>query len=401
MNQNNNYSAEDIEQLIQSELDMELTDEEAFVQSLPSNVLAPVKSTVNVEKGDMTPVITDVVTNPLTGVRMPTFMENLDKDEIDASELLNKYMSSDSVTEENLAGAIERLNGSFNNFKGFSLEDLSSLTTLINDHLNGKIDNDIEYYNRLPKFFSDSIFKHFGKDIATPKSLLVETSKKFIEELATEYVVGDSTADLDNAIAQLKNADKELHDKLGGLQAGMHVAVVTKAIKTIKEKYDDAIRDGKTDDAARFLIMYENMEESLHLTKFKDFCKRVKIKNYELERPDKVFLSFNRKYFNHRLNINDIRATPGVLNRHIKDNDIGVHKFCLAFCKYCLNFSPDNPAEHVTMYYFVKNILVLDLLCPNGIKPVIGETDSPVTSEGLDMYDTFLSAVKECIDVIK
>lgn len=392
----------DIEQLIRNELEMEPDEDEAFIQSLPSNVLAPVKPTVNVEKGDMTPVITDVVRDPLTGVSMPTFIDSNDENIIDAEALLNKYMSSDSVSEDHLSKTIERLHGSFNNFSDFSLEDLSSITKLVNDHLNGKIENDYDYYTRLPEFYEKILFKHFGAGtIALPKTALAETSKNFIEELAAEYVVGDTTADLDTAIAQLKGADKELQVKLGNMQAGMHVSIVSKAMETLKEKRDELLKEGKTEEADKLLVLYDNMEESLHLSKFKEFCKRVKIKKYELERPDKVFLNFNRKYFNHRLNINDIRATPNVLNRHIKNNEEGVYKFCIAFCKYCLNFSPDNPAEHVIMYYFVKNILVLDLLCPNGVRPTVGETDSAVSPEGLKMYDAFLSAINECIAIMK
>lgn len=147
--------------------------------------------------------------------------------------------------------------------------------------------------------------------------------------------------------------------------------------------------EGKEDAIQKFEDMKNAIDESSNLNNFSEFCKTVKIKKFDLEKPSRIFDQFNAKYYKHKYNINDISMCPGILDRHFVDHLMNL-KICVAFCKYCLNKNPDNITDHTFMYYFIRNIIAMDRLNPKG-----------QLYEGMDdrskkFYDEFSSALKRC-----
>jgi hypothetical protein len=57
--------------------------------------------------------------------------------------------------------------------------------------------------------------------------------------------------------------------------------------------------------------------------------------------------------------------------------------------------SPNNIAEHAFMYYFIRNIYLLDSLNPRG-----GLYES-LTGKEKEFYDSFTSAIRNAIDKMK
>ena len=104
---------------------------------------------------------------------------------------------------------------------------------------------------------------------------------------------------------------------------------------------------------------YEDMYEAYKLGK-------IKVKNIQVEKLNRTCSEFNRKYYNNTFKINDVGMTIGVLDRKLdkKYNISAIKKFIVAFINYTKNFSPSNIPEHVFMYYFIQNILALDINVP-------------------------------------
>ena len=222
-------------------------------------------------------------------------------------------------------------------------------------------------------------------------------SKNTIATMMIDDMINDiknsinSQVDLDTILSgfdqDVKKMQEEMSTELGGMMMSFdeeRKAEIDAAIKRCEE-------NGKTDAIEKLKAMKENIDEAFNLTKFIEFCKTCKIRNIEIKEPNKrVFNSFNAKYEKHKYIINDIRSCPGIMDRHmIGYTHIQNLALCEAFCKYCQNMSPDNMNEHTFMYYFIRNIIAIDLLNPKGR-----------LYEGMDersktFYDLFIHNLKQ------
>lgn len=369
--------------------------EQVELNKLTEKVPAP----VNEEKENMGPVIMNTLYDPLTGISTPIseYIESdKDQDLIDIDALLNHFMEDDTVQEDDLKRVLKS-SYKIDADTEISANDMIQLMKVVSANLNGeKISS---YFDALPLDFKNTIFRklsYHGTQV-NDKKFRESVAKELVENLSKEYIQSDSTADLDNMISEISKYGEELNEELGKLQGVIHISVVTKAIDVLEKRKTEDENSGEAEKVQKWEDLINGMKETINLDKFKEFCKRVKIKHYDLERPDKVFMDFNRKYINHKLNIYNIQSCPGILSNHINDHitDHGNVKVCLAFCKYCLNMSPNNPTEHAFMYYFIKNIIASDLVVPKGVKP---ET---MDQETVDFYDTFMFNLRECIENIR
>lgn len=396
----------DEEKLVREAADTALTDEEKFIASLPSNNVAP-SATIgtNFEKdNNMTPMLVNSVYNTDTGMSTPLIGDGevdinaLGSDDIDTDALIDSMINGNSVSLGGLRKTINRMK--IDNVSG---EDIKALCVIVNDHLNQKISDN--YYEILPDSIKieieNQLIKSRGRGSA--KSITNQIRKvaayEIIDKMATDYVTRDMTVDMDSVMVQINAANKELNDEISKLTVGSHVSLVSKNIEQLKNQKNVFIERGEIDKANELQEkIIDVMEDTIHLTSFKEFCKKVRIKNYELERPEKVFHSFNQKYYSHRLNINDISKCPETLIRHFTDHikDDKCLKVCIAFCKYCLNYSPDVPKEHTFMYYFIKNILIMNLIYPNGYTIA-----APSSEEAAKFYLDFKKSIESCMDNLK
>lgn len=391
---------EEIDKMVEQELGIELTDEEKMMGSIPSNNAGPIVTPdIMKDKGDMSPVMMNHIYDTRTGISCPTdeFVED-DKPLVDVDALLKQFMEGDSLSVDGVREALNKSYKISDNVQ-ISAEDMIALSKLVNDHLNKKtVGEGKGYYNSLPLSIKNLIFKKVGDPIkAIGRSKVEEMSIALIDEIAAEYVQNDSTADLDKMIAEITKSGEELNEGIGKLQGNFHVTIVTRSIQTLKDNKKKAEDIGDLEAASKWQSVIDGMESSINLTDFKEFCKRVKIKNYDIERPDKVFMGFLRKYFDHKKNIYDIRNCPEQLSNHIHDHitDFGNMKVCLAFCKYCMNMNPDNALEHTFMYYFIKNIIAINLIAPKG------KLDEDADEDAKNFYKTFLFNLRGCIENIR
>lgn len=228
----------------------------------------------------------------------------------------------------------------------------------------------------------DAIVK--GSDISK-ESISVD----IINELITDVCVKSFTVDVNELIdKEIKNAAPDL--------SGMYETMV----KTKKEqllKIADNIDAEDHNKAEQLRQIAEACEESYTYAGFKDALinHKIKIKKYEIERPDKVFNDFCFKYQDTALAINNVKDITYCIPRHLKESTIApaegvttdtVYAFAVAFCKYCMNYKPSNNYQHMFMYYFIRNILAMDIVGS-------GEQVS-------EFYTELITNVVDCMNII-
>ena len=281
---------------------------------------------------------------------------------------------------------------------GSEIDNLNDIN-ILNNIIKRKINGEKISYDELPNFLKESaldIVRRSSDDgpalaFLGNKTRLNYAANLLIGELAEEWKKKNAYIDLDTMLAGF---DKELQ-KFQTDASKEFGNILMSFDEERKKEIDAAIArckaEGKSEAIEKLEKIKNIIDEAYNLTDFSEFCKHVKIKKFDLEKPKKIFLSFNAKYLKHNNNINDIQYCPIVLNRHIIGDEKSNMKLCLAFCKYCMNYSPDNIEEHSFMYYFIKNIILLDRINPKGLS-----YDS-LDEKSKNFYDGFLNNLKRCI----
>ena len=267
----------------------------------------------------------------------------------------------------------------------------------VNDLIQRKIKGKKITYEELPKFLKRTV-----EDIAIQsadkapsfaylnnRSNLNYISNLLIQQLVDEYNKKNIGIDIDTMLKGFDEFDKMQND-ISKEFGDMLMTFDDERKAEIDAAIERCKKEGKEDSIEKLQKMKDVIDDAYNLDKFSEFCKKVRIKKFDLEKPKKVFLSFNSKYEKHANNINDIQYCPIVLDRHLDDHNNNL-KLCLAFCKYCMNFSPDNIEDHTFMYYFIRNIILIDRINPKG---KLYET---MDEKSKKFYDGFIENLKKCI----
>ncbi len=252
-------------------------------------------------------------------------------------------------------------------------------------------------YDELPVFMKRSVEDILIKSSNSPSEAYLSTRSKrnyatnlLIQSLADECNKKNVGVDLDTMLSGFDKSINKMQDDISKEFGTMLMSFD----KDRKAEIDAAIErckaEGKEESIIKLQKMKDTIDDAYNLNKFAEFCKHVRIKKFDLEKPKKIFQSFNNKYEKHTNNINDIQYCPIVLDRHLDDHNSNM-KLCLAFCKYCMNFSPDNIEDHTFMYYFIRNIILIDRINPKG-KLYDSMDDNSKT-----FYDGFIINIKKCI----
>jgi len=273
-------------------------------------------------------------------------------------------------------------------------EDISALANLISRRLKGENFNPYDLFPETYKREVDKLALSISNDNINPnlkgKNYIANA---FLNQLVNEYKKSSNTAvDLDT---MLSGFDKEVDDEYKKISQDLGGMMMTFDDER-RAEIDAAIKrceaEGKTESIDRLNAIKNTLDTAYNLTEFAEACKYIKIKRYELENPKRVWESFNFKYEKHKNVINDISQCPTILMRHIPEyTDKQKTMLCIAFCKYCLNFSPDNMEEHTFMYYFIRNIIMIDRLNPKG------NLYESMDERSKTFYDGFVENLKACI----
>lgn len=318
--------------------------------------------------------IQDIVDKQLDSLNKIDYkdFENLDKDTL-LKKILEYTAKTDDSKESNIASLmIRRMNGeNFNPYDEFT------------DNMKREVDSVVAKTASLASQ---------ARVNSNPQAIV---SRMFLDQMIAEFknsIVGE-TMDLDT---MLSGFDKEL-EKSANEMAGEVGRMMLSLDEQRKAEIDAAIKrceeQGKDEAKAKLLKMKDVIDESFNLEKFAEACKNIKIKRGDLKKPDRVFDPFNFKYEKHKNNINNIKDCKFFLSRHLPEyTDTHKLMLCLAFCKYCMNFSPDDIEQHTFMYYFIRNIIAIDRLNPKG--NLYDTMDEPSKK----FYDSFTKSLAKCMD---
>ena len=296
--------------------------------------------------------------------------------------------TGDLDTEYNISNddIINMLNDHFG-----EMEDLKVISELIKRKANGEQFN---VYKELPSSFKLIVDSEAVK-YPDPKQVRNMISEMMLNELAEE-VKKNAGMDIDDLLLDIRKDLEKYADGLSTETAKFSLDMNKENLETLEEAIKKATEDNDQEKLDRFISIKKAIEDSNNLNDFKEYCKKVKIKKFDIEKPSRWFQDLLRKYENHKYNIYNISDCDKVLDRHF-NNDDNYHirniALLITFCKYTMNYNPDNIYEHTFMYYFIKNIITLDRLKPRGVF---------VDIEGaIETYNSIYKNIEECLEYIR
>lgn len=162
-----------------------------------------------------------------------------------------------------------------------------------------------------------------------------------------------------------------------------------------REQYLENLIGNLTDESKKEKAeaVLDSIKDAFSLNRLKEAAPRIKVKKFDIEKPQREYTSLLGKYVNTQYHIYDLFMVTNVLHRHLQklkliepeDNTTSI-KFIIAFCKFCKNYKTTVTEEHAFMYFVTYNIILLDIY--------IGETYDKYSSE-------FLANVLEVVNKLK
>lgn len=231
---------------------------------------------------------------------------------------------------------------------------------------------EFDYYAELPESLKKycDLLVSFEKKSSTPKDIkLRDTALSTLEAITSEIAADKFTIDISEVIdSEIKKSGVDLSDIYEGM-------IIGKA-DSLRKAADKTEEDGHEKEAAILRKIADSCEESYLMTGFIDAIKnhKIKIRKIDIEKPQKVVRDFNTKYETSKIGINDVWDLTYCIPRNLchatetPDPDVitmdTIKAFVVGFCRYCSNMKITNIEDHTFMYYFIKNILYLDITAP-------------------------------------
>ena len=378
-------SDEEVEQLIEN-IGNNITDP---AQLFPSNNGIEINTRTDPERNVEAKVL--VTANPTTGLlnTIPYDEENITEESLD--KLLELKDEELGKIELNWDVFVETTKSMY---AGVSENDLKHLFSVANRYRTGE---KFPFFNELPDFIKKEINNYVNIGAAehgasgnTTKQLRNMLAKELFDTIITSNYSSKAFADISKFTTNEINKEKEklggsIHEYNNKLREEYENGFIKKAEELEALGEEEATEKAKTlREASRMFTQsysYEDMYDTYKLGK-------IKIKNIQIDKFNRTCSEFNRKYYNNTFKINDVGMTMGTLDRKLdKKYDITtIKKFIVAFINYTKNFSPSNIPEHIFMYYFIQNILALDIDIPEN------------TQEGFN--DLLINNINKFLDLI-
>lgn len=328
--------------------------------------------------------------NPSTGIPEGVSIARgygLDKD----TDLLDDFLdaSDENIGEIYTTEQIGKVMDKDLNNDKLSDEDL----IIIKKALDRKNNNGIITYNDLPESLKKQVDETVRKEVIMgwhvshinrAKNMI---ANEIIEKLFTNILqdnIESATLDLETSIKNL--VSKEYSD-INDSQHKQHIAIYTqKMIELADTKYKD--------DPEKKALLYavSNGYKQAHSLSdmYNAYSKggKIKIKKIDIEKLHKLIRDFELKYEKSKFTIRDMSYAVDILVRHVNSRFSvdTIKAFIAVFCKYTNNMKPSNVAEHTFMYYFINNILTLDI-------PTTDEDVTKYNNEFIENVNHFLNLI--------
>lgn len=312
-----------------------------------------------------------VITDPVTGKPIPV-SEDEDDDDIhlqsfeemladDSITPLGRDIKDIHITEAQVMETAKSMFG-INNLTDEEKQMIVDAAERVKDG------EDFSCYSVLPKIVKDAVNR------ITPKTSTVDKlssagstwrnmiAHTFLAEIASADILNSSVVDFQ------KIMKKESEEYFKDVQKDAYWGNIRKYfINDTLEKVKKYEAEGNPQVAERYQFVhdafvqsytYENMRKEYEAGK-------IKVKKIHVEKFKRTCAEFLRPYQQTTTVIQDIGLALKALDRHAaKKFDLDLLKeFLCVFIRYTQihQFKPSNVAEHTFMYFFIHNILALDM----------------------------------------
>lgn len=365
---NNILTDEQVDE-IAKQMDEEIKDTSLEkIAQFPSNNNQEETKEEDREEGYKRPM--NVMIDPNTGEhKIVGLADELDDNET-FEEMCERIKNSDIKLEETPITESELLEYITNKNNGSLLNDIASETELSSETIrallqivNKKMNNDdFNVYKEFPQEIQKMIDKYmtnmqipaFSTEGRRFRNMICdELISEFISNISLNRVQTDFNKEIETLFSK---GSTELADSIVG-----YTEERNKKYREYAEKMEDE------DKKKQVNAILDKIDEAYELTELKEFAKKCKIKKFDLEKPEKIFSDFLRKYENSKYNVYDINMTRPILYRNLNTGDEeeynqkDIDGFLVCFCKQCMNKRSDIVIDHSYMYYVIYNIVLMDM----------------------------------------
>lgn len=361
-----------VDETTDSEVTLENTtgfDENGKIVSYNSEVVDPEKESGGVDTiEEEQPVLSSSVEKA-----SPTMEEALSDlgDSLTLEDEEEKPITSDDI-KKSLETSM------FNENNEFHLPDQDILVLLDIVEKVKKKEN-INIYSSLPQSVKDMINKYmleqgvqgYSVQANSIRNMLAATLiDEFITNISVNKTIDSFNEEMENLFAKTGEEFSKMYKEYDTER--------TKYLEAALEKIPEG--DPKRETVTKVL---DAINDAYTLNRLKEAFGKLKIKNFDREKPERVFSDFEFKYKDKSYRIYPIMTVAATLHKHLIENikttlpedmsdedklaradviaSIEALDFMLLFCKFCKNYKAEVPEEHAFMYYTLYNIMLLDV----------------------------------------
>lgn len=363
------YNDEDDEDLEEDDEDLDFGDEEEDVEEEDHwdypEFEAEEKEAM--EEYESTPEITSAAVKVV-----PTMEEAL-------SDLGETFTEEDDVeiTPEDIKSSLK--DSMFNEGnKEFTLpdEDILVILDIVNKVKNKE---NVNIFSSFPQSVKDMINSYMlEQGVSGYSNRANEIRNMLSDTLIDEFI---SNISINKTV---ESFNKEMEDLF--VKTGEEFSKMYKEYDTERTKYlEAALEKIPEGDPKRETItnVLDSINDAYKLNRLKEATPKLKIKNFDREKPERVFSDFEFKYKGTDYHVYPIKTVAATLNKHLQEaiiptlpedlsdddkkvraevlSSIETMDFLILFCKFCMNYRPSVPEEHAFMYYTLYNIMLLDV----------------------------------------
>lgn len=337
----------------------ETLESESNIIDFPGKVETPVET----EDGES--VLANVVVDPNTGEkRIESIEEDTTKSFDDRLSDLGSSINTDFNTdyeiekEDVLEAAKDQ---SFIYDEDFKISDQTALefVSIINNYRK----TEKVTYKELPLEARQYIDKYLAKEGIVGFDLRANSIRNSCADMLVEGMKHNIEINKFDSEFQSKLEDMfgTLNDELSPVFLDYNNSR-EETLKKMQEKVEDPEKKKLIED------LLDTIHETYSCQRLIDAAPKTKIKNYDLEKPEKVFRDVHFKYENNQFHMYDLRMLCGLLEKHLKlnklipeDDKYSAIKVMIVFAKLVKNYNVNKPLDHAFMYYTAYSIILLDM----------------------------------------
>ena len=337
------------------------------IAAMPSNNGVDERDPETIEEEGEEAIVT-VQVNPETGEE--TIINEEPVKEMTIDDFINNinegtsYFDSTSIEKADFMKTVNDKDNKdlfFNNFiednVGIKEENVEKIIDIMNRRSEGE---NFNVYRELPEEVQNMINASIAtqvKGMPVSGDQIRQFRNALAESIIDDYIVSireqKAKHDFADELASMYNTGK---------------SELTQASLEYTEARNKAYREGADkitdpEKKARYLEIMDAIDEALNLTQLKEYAKKCKIKQIELEKPQRIVQDFLQKYQESDKNIYNLSMVSNFLYRALKADGydpVHITALIIAFVKQVKNYRSENAVEHAYMYYFIYYCVFVD-----------------------------------------